>query len=130
MRCTYRLSFGRCCAHAFAGIRLLQFLIDGWPVIKLGSIMSGRVREITGAGRVDNGAVAESVLQMMVRLLGPYRSFVRPGAGGANGLHPDFDEEGFVAEVGRPVLRSPVPPVAAGVRAAGCLAPEDNGPCA
>ena len=48
-------------------------------------------------GRLDNGAVAEAVLQSMVRMLGSYRRYVRPGAGGQTGAHPDFDEEAFIA---------------------------------
>ena len=61
------------------------------------------------AGRMDNGAVAETVLQTMVRLLGSYRRYLRPGGGGASGAHPDFDEDAFIGDApaaSQPFLRA------------------------
>ena len=34
----------------------------------------------------------------MVRLLGHYRRHVRPGGGGADAIHPDFDEAAFLSD--------------------------------
>ena len=75
----------------------------------LQSTLVGVIKAAKG-GRVDNGAVADALLGFMVRLLGGYRSFVRPaGSGGAasNGhaIHPDFDEEAFLCDA--PVAAQP-----------------------
>ena len=55
-------------------------------------------------GKENNQAIADALLQFMVRLLGTYRRFARPGVNGAAasahdgdpGIHPDFDETGFL----------------------------------
>ena len=60
-------------------------------------------------GRVDDNAVADAILAFMVRLLGAYRRFVKPGAGGNDGIHKDFDETAFLndaPESVRPFLRT------------------------
>lgn len=65
----------------------------------------GRQLAKARSARLDNGAVAEAVLQMMVRMLGPYRRFVSAadaGARGGEGIHPDFDEEAFVLSAPAP----------------------------
>jgi hypothetical protein len=42
--------------------------------------------------------VSDALLSFMVKLLGHYRRHVRKGCGEANAIHPDFDEEAFLAD--------------------------------
>jgi len=45
---------------------------------------------------VSDDDVAKAVLGTMVRLLGAYQQFVKRGLGNKEGVHTDFDEDGFI----------------------------------
>jgi hypothetical protein len=73
----------------------------------LGAALARAVKQAK-TGRLDNAAVAEAVLDFMVRLLGAYGRFVQRGLGGS-GVHADFDEDAFVTTApppAQPFLRA------------------------